>query len=109
MSEPYDGVVMSNCVECGKPVDLFDARKYQSNFIGSRKPISIDDTAYCEDCYYKAKCNGCGKEVGLSKQVVCSCHKYGGTHHEESVWCSEGCMEKAHDGPEQEAEEYQPA
>ena len=100
MSEPYDGVILSNCVECGKAVDLVEARTYQSP-----APRNIDDPVECEDCYYKAECAGCKKVVPLSDQRWCACAKYGMASHEELVWCGDACRDKAHDGPEPEPEE----
>ena len=101
MSDPFDSVITSNCVECGKRVDLVEAKKWMA-----LAPRNIDDPAYCKDCYYEAQCDECKKEIKLNIQIYCSCESDSGWRpHENMVWCSQKCMEKAHDGPEPEAEE----
>ena len=97
MSNPYDTVKLSNCFECGKVVDLVEASKYMST-----PAKDHDDPAWCEDCWYKAKCAECGKDVKLSVQVYCSCTKYFWSYHEDLVWCSQECLSNAHSGPEPE-------
>lgn len=94
MSQPDYPPLMTVCCECGKEVDLFEANKYMA--LGANSP---DDPTWCEDCYFKSECANCQRDVPLSKQLVCSCWKEEGLRgHEELVFCSEKCRDKAHHG-----------
>lgn len=53
-------------------------------------------------CVTHSKCEQCGAALpGVPARVwTCKCEKYGNLMHEESVWCSDGCWQAAHDAPE---------
>lgn len=42
------------------------------------------------------RCSNCDNIVLEGNGIYCACHKYGYSAHEEAIYCSEDCLDKAH-------------
>ena len=74
------------CQECG----------YTFKQIFSK--IDQETTRECPQCDGRV-CWHCKQEIENQRDVItCYCHEEGYTNHDESVWCSNKCMN--HDHPE---------
>ena len=55
----------------------------------------IEEPSWNDD-FVELRCDSCGNPVVMGKELHCCCDKYGYVGHEEDVYCSDDCLEKAH-------------